>query len=359
MLWYSDGTIEIGAATQVATGTGTAFLQNVRVGDGLTIVGSASMHEITNIASDTQLTFSPPYAGAAGAGKQYRIAPIQGYVKEAADRLRAISQALGDFANSPNLKSIADLQGAAGQGLRFKGPGEFELFPLGSAASQTVTQSQLDATAGRLLKVGDFSIGGNAPGFAGNLDKLTFSTTVYSSGASNGPGGSFYGWVRHTEVTPGQYSFQEAFSVNGMMWHRALNVGVSANWMPWEPVLTKRNFVGPIVVGDPGYPAIIERGANSNGEFTRFADGTLEVWNRVQIEAVANSDVSTNFAFPHSFANALYSLSLAVTAVNNTHGYTVAKLASNYRSLNDFEIRLNASQTQRTTIDYTAKGRWY
>ena len=92
MVWYADGSIQVAANGQVATGTGTAFLKNVRIGDGLTIAGGASMHEVTNIASDTQLTFSPPFTGAAGAGKQYRIAPIQGYVKEAADLLRALTQ---------------------------------------------------------------------------------------------------------------------------------------------------------------------------------------------------------------------------------------------------------------------------
>ena len=74
MVWYADGSIQVAANGQVATGTGTAFLKNVRIGDGLTIAGGASMHEVTNIASDTQLTFSPPFTGAAGAGKQYRIA---------------------------------------------------------------------------------------------------------------------------------------------------------------------------------------------------------------------------------------------------------------------------------------------
>ncbi len=110
MVWYADGTIQVAIHGATATGTGTAFLKNVRIGDGLTIAGSASMHEVTNIASDTQLTFSPPYPGAAGAGKQYRIAPIQGYVKEAADRLREVLRQVGPFMASEALQALAEAE---------------------------------------------------------------------------------------------------------------------------------------------------------------------------------------------------------------------------------------------------------
>ncbi|MDQ7987084.1 pyocin knob domain-containing protein [Pseudomonas sp. G34] len=150
MVWYADGSIQVAANGQVATGTGTAFLKNVRAGDGLTIAGSASMHEVTNIASDTQLTFSPPYTGAAGSGKQYRIAPIQGYVKEAADLLRALTQNLGSFANNANLTALAAAVGAANKGLMFTAPGAIGTFDLSAqgraflgAASQAAQQSAL------------------------------------------------------------------------------------------------------------------------------------------------------------------------------------------------------------------------
>ena len=96
MSWYSDGTIEVAEGGDVATGTGTAFIANVRVGDGIAIAGSATLHEVTNIASNLQLTFQPPFAGQAGNGLAYRIAPVQGYVKRAADRLAQIVADYGD-----------------------------------------------------------------------------------------------------------------------------------------------------------------------------------------------------------------------------------------------------------------------
>lgn len=94
--WYSDGTIEVAEGGDVATGAGTAFLANVRVGDGIAIAGSATLHEVTNIASNQQLTFQPPFAGQAGSALAYRIAPVQGYVKRAADRLAQIVAEYGD-----------------------------------------------------------------------------------------------------------------------------------------------------------------------------------------------------------------------------------------------------------------------
>ncbi|MCG6539191.1 hypothetical protein MCB86_03765, partial [Pseudomonas sp. KSR10] len=45
-------------------------------------------YEVTNIASATVLSIKPNYQGATASGQVYAIAPMQGYVKESADRLR-------------------------------------------------------------------------------------------------------------------------------------------------------------------------------------------------------------------------------------------------------------------------------
>ena len=41
-MWYSSGTITATDNSNIVTGTGTAFLANVRIGDGITIAGSRS-----------------------------------------------------------------------------------------------------------------------------------------------------------------------------------------------------------------------------------------------------------------------------------------------------------------------------
>ncbi|MGY2367136.1 pyocin knob domain-containing protein, partial [Pseudomonas azotoformans] len=50
--------------------------------------------EITNIASDTAMSISPPY----GAPSAYAIAPLQGYTKESADQLRAATKEIAGTA---------------------------------------------------------------------------------------------------------------------------------------------------------------------------------------------------------------------------------------------------------------------
>ena len=59
MAWYNVGTVTATLNNATVTGAGTLFLANVKVGDGITIAGSTVIHEVTNVASNTQLTISP------------------------------------------------------------------------------------------------------------------------------------------------------------------------------------------------------------------------------------------------------------------------------------------------------------
>lgn len=96
MPWYGAGTLNVAANGTTATGTGTQFIGNVRVGDGIAIQGSASLHEVTGVTSNTQLSFSPPYAGTAGSGKAFRIVPVLGYDKDLSDAFNALRLEFGD-----------------------------------------------------------------------------------------------------------------------------------------------------------------------------------------------------------------------------------------------------------------------
>lgn len=90
MSWYKTGTVSVTNGSTTVTGTGTAFSTNSRVGDGFT-GPDGNWYEITNIASETVLAIYPPYAGSTTSAATYTIAPLQGYNKESADRLRAIT----------------------------------------------------------------------------------------------------------------------------------------------------------------------------------------------------------------------------------------------------------------------------
>jgi len=86
-MWYSAGTVAVTANSATVTGTGTAFSANARVGDAFR-GPDGRWYEVTNIASATVLSIKPSYQGATASGQAYAIAPMQGYVKESADRLR-------------------------------------------------------------------------------------------------------------------------------------------------------------------------------------------------------------------------------------------------------------------------------
>jgi hypothetical protein len=94
MPWYKSGTVACTLNSTTVTGTGTAFAANARVGDAY-LGPDGRWYEIANIASDTVLSILPGYLGATVAAGTYALAPMQGYVKDSADALRALVNQYG------------------------------------------------------------------------------------------------------------------------------------------------------------------------------------------------------------------------------------------------------------------------
>lgn len=113
MPWYKTGTVTATNNSGTLTGVGTAFLSNIRVGDGVTIAGSTSVHEVTAITSETQITVSPVYAGTTGSGKAFGIVPVQGYVKDLADQAKALILSFTTVGSSNSVLALANVTGAA------------------------------------------------------------------------------------------------------------------------------------------------------------------------------------------------------------------------------------------------------
>ncbi|WP_315336143.1 hypothetical protein [Pseudomonas grimontii] len=89
MTWYKTGTVAVTAGSNAVIGTGTSFIANSRVGDGFR-GPDGGWYEITNIASDTAMSIAPAY----GDPSAYSIAPLQGYLKDSADALRATTMTI-------------------------------------------------------------------------------------------------------------------------------------------------------------------------------------------------------------------------------------------------------------------------
>lgn len=97
MAWYKTGTVSVVNGETSIAGTGTKFASNSRVGDGFR-GPDGEWYEIVNIASETVLGIFPAYqGGTASTSESYMIAPLQGYNKESADRLREITNGMADI----------------------------------------------------------------------------------------------------------------------------------------------------------------------------------------------------------------------------------------------------------------------
>ena len=94
MPWYRSGSVAITTGQTTVSGTGTAFSANSRVGDAFQ-GPDGRWYEVTNIVSGTVLSILPAYQGATVSGGAYGLAPMQGYVKESADRLRQMVEQFG------------------------------------------------------------------------------------------------------------------------------------------------------------------------------------------------------------------------------------------------------------------------
>lgn len=94
MAWHRQGTVELTINQTTVIGAGTNFSGNARVGDAFQ-GPDGRWYEITNIAAVNVLSIFPPYQSASIVGGGYSIAPMQGYVKESADRLRAVVEQWG------------------------------------------------------------------------------------------------------------------------------------------------------------------------------------------------------------------------------------------------------------------------
>lgn len=214
MSWYRAGTVSVSQGSNAVIGVGTAFISNARVGDAFR-GPDGGWYEITNIASNTALSIAPNYQGPTLAAGGYSLAPMQGYVKDSADQLRAATKAIAEFPDTKqdkavNLTAFAGLAGATDRLPYFTGGGALSLavltakarlflartddtgmraeLGLGSAALATVTSSTRDANIGRVARIGDHGLGSLLPGIQSNeLDDLRTSGSYYSR-TDNGQG---------------------------------------------------------------------------------------------------------------------------------------------------------------------------
>jgi hypothetical protein len=157
MPWYKTGTVAVTLNSNAVIGTGTAFIANSRVGDAFR-GPDGGWYEVTNIASDTAMSISPPYRGATTTGS-YAITPVQGYPKTLTDAFNNLYNQFGT-----------------------------KLAAMGTASAVDIQTSVIDPTAGRAMLNGAWGWGSVSADNPTDLNAIAVSQKFgINTGASNIP----------------------------------------------------------------------------------------------------------------------------------------------------------------------------
>lgn len=198
MPWYRAGTVTATAGQVTIVGANTNFSANSRVGDAFQ-GPDGRWYEVTNIASANVLSILPAYQGGTVAGGSYGLAPMQGYVKESADKLRQFVEQFGGVLAIFGSASTPETARAA--------------LGVGSAGTRNA-----GSYPGQVMLVGDR----NSP-LAENVNSWGNSFQMWESVATaGGPEPSSFGTIINAAWgTAGTYGTQIIMSVTGRIWFRA------------------------------------------------------------------------------------------------------------------------------------------
>ena len=173
-----------------------------------------------------------------------------------------------------------------------------------------VQDSATDATADRVMAVGAFGLGATAVTPVTDYDALTVTGFYRNNATATGaPTTGLYWSVLHiahaVDGTASQLALRSAGVAANEMWLRRKAGG---NWSAWAKVFHSENLLGT-VSQSAGVPtgAVIERGANANGEYVKFADGTLICTTSGRTLAYSTADLVTyTWTFPAPFVAGSY-----------------------------------------------------
>jgi len=304
MPWYKSGTVSVVLNSNAVIGTGTAFIANSRVGDAFR-GPDGGWYEVTNIASDTALSISPNYQGATNAAGVYALAPMQGYVKDSADQLR----------------SLVNLYGA-------------KMAALGTTGNYDI----LPVTKGG---TGITDLSAFIQGMLNDADAPAARTTL--GAAKSGA---------NSDIT----------SLAGMTSALSASQGGTGNTTGTATKLAAAAMVGTASqAGGVPTGAIIEKGSNANGQWTKWADGTM----------ITQFRLGASFNITNAFGSLFYanigSISYPQTFVDvpscsiTSAGYgwisrTVGSISGTGSSIIVNPLSVSGAVT---VLEIIAVGRWY
>ena len=146
----------------------------------------------------------------------------------------------------------------------------------------------------------------------GNVDLAKAGECALYSSSNEGVfpslGTNFF-WIETQSTYSGESLFQTATNYAAgspniaRQWIRVcantLDTNGERQWGPWGEIYTSQNILGTVSQSN-GIPtgAIIERGSNANGEYVKYADGTLFCSNLLTVTVQRESMSSTGWTTP-------------------------------------------------------------
>ncbi|WP_433739008.1 phage tail protein [Pseudomonas putida] len=316
MPWYKSGTVACTLNSTTVTGTGTAFAANARVGDAF-LGPDGRWYEVANIASDTVLSILPAYLGATVSAGTYALAPMQGYVKDSADALRALVNQYG-----AKLAALGTT-------------GNYDILPVNKGGTGGTDQ----ASARSGLGLGSVAIESVVPVIKGG----TGGTDQASARAGLGLGS-----VATESTVPVDKGG------TGGTTQAAARTGLGLGAAAVAPIVGAVYQSGGVPTG-----AIVETGTNAAGTYTKYADGTLICRSSPGAidQNVANTAYATIFGLPAVFVGA-YTVVANVSAINVNNVFsgccrTVQTTATTYQIIQAWSV------VQTYTYTIIAIGRWF
>ena len=379
MPWYKSGTVSVVLNSNAVIGTGTAFLSNGRVGDAFRGPDGA-WYEVTNIASDSAMSISPSYKGANNAAGSYALAPMQGYVKDSADALRALVNTYGAklaaLGSTANFEILPVVNGGTGSSTPSAARAA-----IGLAAPTEITDAHLALTLGVTYKLVAPYTNSPVNGFPCSITVLRYDNEVALEGVQEGVANPVKYIKKRTGTST--WSAWGKFAINNAVGANADITSLSGLTTPLSAAQggtgnntgTAAKLAASAIVGAVGQSggiptgAIIERGSNANGEYTRFADGTQICRHKYQGQRILGTVAGAVFYAGGKEASLVYPMpfssapSVSINAIGFTYecwwapgGWASPLLA--------WPAGYIFTQTQRTQsdlfyLDLVAIGRWF
>jgi hypothetical protein len=232
----------------------------------------------------------------------------------------------------------------------------------GTITGTAVTQSPTDATAGRLLKVGDFGLGlvSNAPPTVADLDDATLPVGFYRVTPAGTTAGTWppsmsatggYLTVRRYNVDNVEQTLARQGVTTHGIWRRLYTSGT---WQAWQ-------LVGLQVLGTVSQTAGTPTGAlwqgnaheasPANGYFERSANG----FQTCQHTITSSASSDTTWTFPAAFlSGSTPQISITPVGDSDLRPRVVSRSATSVV----FSIRDGSGARVAVPVDLIARGRW-